>query len=163
LSSTKKPTTTSRKPTSIGTRRPWIWAADRLWAPQNPYDATEKSVVFAIVRLMREEGSQWAITTKHSTIAERAGCSVATVKRQLEEHLKRMPLIKIAPLQASWRRNPYGPSRYVLLCGVAQIELPGSLKMSQGVAQTELHRSMNRTGFVGGPIQREDGPHGTTE
>jgi hypothetical protein len=43
--------------------------------------------------------------------------------------------------------------------------LPNAIRTDNGVpfATTGIHGLLNRTGFVGGPIQREDGPHGTTQ
>lgn len=111
--------------------RSWIWAKDRLWRRDAPYDATEKSVIFAIVSAMgpNHETGQTDCFMRHSVIAELAGCSVATVKRVLVRHMKRGGAALIQPSSpgAVSHTKGYRHSclRYTLRIDAAQIELAG--------------------------------------
>jgi len=141
------------KPT---TSRSWIWAADRLWredAPSkdDPYQPTEKAVIFAIVRAMQidpETGNDVCFI-RHSKIAKRAGCSVATVKRTIERHIarKRDALIAVSDpretlghrhecLRYTLRREPTDGRE-----PVAQIELPREPGSSKRAARRQLKLS----------------------
>jgi hypothetical protein len=152
------------------TARSWIWAADRLWDPKKPYTAHEKAVVFAIVKMMfpNENTGEWAVTKSYGEIAKSAGCSVWTVRRQLAEHLRRMPLIKVERREVVRRvrdgsqrkthRYPCGKMRFVLLVGVEQKHTPPLSKNTQGVcgfargvehSAPPIDRSLSRTSSRG--------------